>query len=550
MFFLAEFIFRRLFNHRLSLWWCVPLILVDVSLLSGLIYLANDLGIYLSPLYVLLIIAYGKRIIRWHLLVVISAAAGFAVMAEMSEFWQQNDILSMVVFFVIVIPSMIFLMLQDTKKMATFDPLTGLPNRSLFRVRLEQVIKGCGRNGKKAALLYMDLDGFKEVNDTLGHDVGDQLLKNVAERMRNSVKEKDIIARLGGDEFAIILDDIRDQEAPVIVAQKIGKKFDEPYQLDGRLVNVGISIGIAICPDHTSDINDLISFSDAAMYSAKKQKSGYALYSDKGIKSEKENMRLITDLRSAMKEGRLGIVYQPKQNLQTGEIDSVEALVRWEHSELGSIPPARFISLAEDSSLINELSEWVFETALRDCSNWEDRGCSLGVSINVSARNLQNEKLIVMLLSVIEGNKLKPNRVTLEITEASSMTDSDIAIKNLVGLSMMGVNISIDDFGTGHASMIFVQKLPVREIKIDREFVYNMLNNGRDKKIVQSLIHLAHDIGCNVVAEGVENYLAMEKLKEMGCDLAQGFSIAQPMQSDKLLGWITQYNLSGLNRVH
>lgn len=516
--------------------------LADVSLLSGLIYLVNDIGVYLSPLYVPLIIAYGKRVIHWHLFVLISAAAGFVFMAEMSEFWRQNNILSIAVFFAIVIPSMIFFMLQNTNKIATVDPLTGLPNRTLFQDRLEQVIKECTRNAKKAALLFMDLDGFKEVNDTLGHDVGDQVLKDVAKRLKNVIREGDIIARLGGDEFAIILNDIHNQETPVMVAQKIVNKFDEPFKVNDRLVNVGISIGIALCPEHTGDINDLIRFSDVAMYSAKKEKSGYLIYCDEHSKAKIENMRIVADLRSAMKEERLGIVYQPKQNLHTGKIDSVEALVRWDHADLGAIPPLKFVTLAEDSSLINELTEWVFKTALKDCSDWEEKGCSLNVSINVSARNLQNEKLIVMILSAIERHKLKPERLTLEITETSFMPNSDIAIKNLVGLSMMGVNISIDDFGTGYASMVYVQKVPVREIKIDGAFVDNMLTNGRDKKIVQSIIHLAHDMGCNVVAEGVENYIAMEKLKEMGCDVAQGFSIAQPMQSDKLLGWMMRYD--------
>jgi diguanylate cyclase (GGDEF)-like protein len=542
MVFFLELLLQRALGRRLPSPWYLPVLLIDVSALSTLIYFLGIFGVYLTPLYLSLIIVYYSRLNESFFYVVTLALIGFVFVTGLSDFWEQNTTLAIVIFFALLTFSISYYIYRKTKDQALFDPLTGLPNRSLFQDRLDMAIKGYRRSKKKSALLFMDLDGFKQVNDTLGHNVGDQLLKEVSDRLRNIVRETDTIARLGGDEFAIILNDIGSSAGvPTCIADKVLEEFTEPYQVNERLIDVGISIGISICPDHSDDMNDLIRFADVAMYSAKKDKSGYVVYCDEHNKSEIENLRLIADLRSAIKEDRLEIVYQPKTNLHTGNIESVEALIRWEHAELGLIPPVKFVSLAEDSVIINDLTEWVVRTALRDCANWDSSGCSLNVSVNISARNLQNKRLMVQIMSAIEGNKLRSDRLTLEITETSFMTQSDITIKNLVGLSMMGVSLSIDDFGTGHASLIYVQKLPIKEIKIDRLFVSNMLKNRRDSKIVQSIIHLAHDIGCRVVAEGVESNDVMERLKEMDCDLVQGFYISEPMRSDRLLGWLMQH---------
>lgn len=541
MVFIVQFLFRRALITSLPSQWYFLLLFIDVSLLSTIIYFSNGFGVYLAPLYLLLIIVYGSILNERFLHVVAIVLAGVVGLIEFSGYRKQNQELAIAMFFVLVILSYSYYVYRKVKIQALIDPLTSLPNRMLFQDRLEQVIKGCRRNNKKAALLFMDLNGFKQVNDTLGHNIGDQLLKEVSGRLQNVARSTDTIARLGGDEFAIILDDISDLNVPIRVAEEIIKKFEEPYQVDEKYIDVGISIGISLCPEHAIELHDLIRFSDVAMYSAKKEKSGYVVYSDEHNKAEIESLQLIADLRSAIKENRLEIVYQPKFNLHTSKIESVEALIRWEHAELGTIPPVKFVPLAEDSVLINELTEWVIKTSLKDCAEWEKDGCLLCVSVNVSARNLQNEKLMLQILSAIETNDLRSDRLTLEITETSLMTQSDVTIKNLVGLSMMGVNLSIDDFGTGHASLIYVQKLPIREIKIDRLFVSNMLKNGRDTKIVQSIIHLAHDIGCRVVAEGVETHEVMDNLKEMGCDIVQGFLISEPIQSRNLVDWFVQY---------
>ena len=515
--------------------------LIDVAVLSILIFMATGFGIYLTPLYLLLIFLYSSRLPGWYLIVVLINTLGFIVMAEMSEYWQSREILKSLVFYALIIPTVSYFVYIEKKDEAFVDPLTSLPNRTLFQRRLEQVIKSCKRNSKKAALLFMDLDGFKQVNDTLGHDIGDRLLKHVANRIKSAVRDTDTIARLGGDEFAIILSDVNDLNTPIHVAENIIKRFEEPYQVNEKLIDVGISVGISMYPEHAENISDLIRFSDVAMYSAKKEKSGYEIYNEKHNASEIENLRLIADLRSAIREDRLGLMYQPKVDLDSGKVDSVEALIRWNHAKFGDIPPIKFIALAEGSILINELTGWVINTALRHCAEWEKRGCSLNVSINVSARNLKNEKIMIQVLSAIEKNRLRPSRVTLEITETSLMTQSDMTIRNLIGLSMMGVSLSIDDFGTGHASLIYMQKLPVREIKIDRAFVCNVVSNERDKKIVQSIIHMAHDIDCRVVAEGVESNEVMIRLKEMGCDSVQGFWISRPMSADKVVDWLSRH---------
>lgn len=537
---LVEFLFSNRL-YELNSKGLIFLLLIDVFILSALVYFSSDLGVYLAPFYLLLIISYASKIVKWSFLIMTIALSGFIVVVEYSDFWQSQQLLKNLVFYTLFISAIFYFVYIRKKKGFLLDPLTSLPNRALFHERMGRMTKESSGGSKKLALLFMDLDGFKQVNDTLGHNIGDHLLIDVAKRIKKVVKKTDMIARLGGDEFAIIVNDVDGLDAPVRVAEKILQTFEEPFQVNDRLIDVGISIGIAMWPDHASDINDLIRFSDVAMYSAKKEKCGYVIYSEEHNKAEIESLKIMADLRAAIRADRLDLVYQPKLDLHTGKVDSVEALIRWEHSVLGHIPPVKFITLAEGSVLINELTEWVINTALKDCSEWEKSGRILNVSVNISARNLLNEKIMVQVLSAIEKHRLQPNRVTLEITETSLMTRSDMTIKNLVGLSMMGVNLSIDDFGTGHASLVYVQKLPVREVKIDRVFVNNILNNQRDNKIVKSIIHLAHDIDCRVVAEGVESNEVLMELKKMGCDLIQGFYISKPMSSDLLVNWLNNY---------
>jgi diguanylate cyclase (GGDEF)-like protein len=354
MIFLVELLLRRV-NKKVSIFWFVLLLLLDACAISAIIYSSETLGNILTPIYLFLLIADGGVAIGWrYTSIAMAAFVALLSMLGFAFFEMQNRLLLDVIALLLIIPSGFFFLYAKIIGMALVDPLTALPNRTLFQDRLEKVLKGCRKDGDKAALLFMDLDGFKQVNDTLGHNVGDQLLKEVSGRLGNVVRETDTIARLGGDEFAIILQGVGEPDIPVRVAKKVLEKFEEPFRVYDRLINVGISIGISLCPEHTDEIVDLIRFSDVAMYAAKKEKAGYVVYSHDYNKAEMESLKLASELRSAIKEGKLEIVYQPKIHLETNKIESVEALIRWEHEELGMIPPIKFIALAESSALINE----------------------------------------------------------------------------------------------------------------------------------------------------------------------------------------------------
>jgi len=527
----------RFIDSKILIFFCM---LIDITFLSTAIYFSNSYGVYLSPLYLLLIVIYSSKLPNIPFVIVTSAMLGFIVMVESSRYWQTNPMIKNMVFYALIIPAISYFVYLKKRSEALVDPLTSLPNRTLFQIRFEKVIKESRRMKKKVALLFLDLNGFKQVNDTLGHEIGDKLLKYVSVRIKSSIRDSDTIARLGGDEFAIILSDIADTDSPIHVAENIIHKFDEPYHIDDKLIEVGISIGISIYPDHSEDMSDLLRYSDVAMYSAKKEQSGYAIYCHTYYKSDIESLKIIADLRGAIRDNKLDLVYHPKVDIKTGKVDSFEALLRWQHDELGNIAPDKLIDLAEDSNLVNELTDWVTNTALRHCSEWEQEGYILNVSINVSARNMKNEKIMVQILTAIEKYRLQPSRVTLEITETTLAAQSDMTIRNLIGLNMMGVRLSIDDFGTGSASLVYIQQLPVHELKIDKAFVTNVLSSSRDRKIVQSIIHLAHDIDCRVVAEGVERKEIVRNLEEMGCDLIQGYFVSKPISPGKVTEWLAE----------
>ena len=536
---LADLLFRDFdfYNNKFLILCCM---LIDTLLLSSATYYANSFGVYLSPIYLLIIFIYSSKLPRIPFVIVTTVLFGFIVTVELSPYWQSHSLTKNIVFFVLAIPSISYLIYVKKRNEALVDPLTSLPNRILFQSRFEEALENTRRTNNKAALLFLDLNGFKQVNDSLGHEIGDTLLKHVAIRIKSAIRERDTIARLGGDEFAVILSDIKEIETAVHVAESIIRKFDDPYHINDSLVEVGVSIGISMYPDHSEEMSDLLRYSDIAMYTAKKEQTGYAIYSHEYNKLYVENLKIISNLRDAIREDKLSLVYQPKINIKTGKTESFEALLRWENTEFGNISPDKLIPLAEESNLINELTDWVVNTALRDCAEWERKGRILNISINVSARNLKNEKIMVHILTAIEKHRLQPRRVTLEITETSLASQSDMTIRNLIGLNMMGVYLSIDDFGTGHASLIYIQQLPVHEIKIDRIFVSEILSSSRARKIVQSIIHLAHDIDCRVVAEGVESKEVMLNLKDLGCDLIQGFWVSLPMSANRVVDWLLE----------
>ena len=428
---------------------------------------------------------------------------------------------------------------------ALHDGLTNLPNRVLLQDRLEQAILVQERETSPLALIVVDLDRFKEVNDTFGHHSGDFLLQEVASRLRQQLRASDTIARMGGDEFALILPRIGDAQAAVKVARKILNALDRPFMMDGQSITVGASIGIALCPSHGTDPDVLLRRADMAMYLAKNANSGYSLYSVDQDAALPGDLVLRGQLRTAIETGQLRLFYQPKIHLKTGLVTRVEALVRWQHPEQGLIFPDSFIPLAERTGLIRPLTDWVLNEALRQCREWHDNGIPLHVAVNLSARSLQEPDLPAKVAHVLETWRIDARYLKLEITENSIMADPPQVMAILSVLQGMGVRLSLDDFGTGYSSLVHLRQLSVDEIKIDKSFILEMTSNANDAAVVRATIELAHNLGRQVVAEGVDDETTCRILSELGCDLAQGFYFSKAVPADDLTRWLqeTQWGL-------
>lgn len=434
---------------------------------------------------------------------------------------------------------------QTIKYLAYYDPLTSLPNRTLLLERLQQAILD-GRNMKHpVALLLMDLNHFKEINDTLGHSRGDILLYQVGSRIRRVLFEPDIVSRLGGDEFAVLLPKLAAAEHIQIAVQKILKALEEPFQVEKLPIAVEVSIGIALYPDHGEDAEMLFQRADVAMYEAKRTGNGYAVYAAELDQHSPRRLALIGELRQAIEQNQLFLHFQPKISLTSGQVVGVEALVRWQHPEYGFIPPDQFIGPAERTGLIGPMSQWVLNTALNQSRDWIETGLNIPVSVNLSARNLHDPHLPAKVASLLRSTRVSSERLELEITESAIMVDPGRALENLNRLSEMGIGISLDDFGTGYSSLGYLKKgylkkLPVNEIKIDRSFVTDMVQNENDAVIVRSTIDLGHNLGCKVVAEGVERRETLERLKALICDAAQGYYISRPIPAADLTRWLNK----------
>lgn|GEM_PF-737442 len=423
---------------------------------------------------------------------------------------------------------------------ALHDALTDLPNRVLLRDRLQQAILIGQRERKPLALLMMDLDRFKEVNDTLGHHCGDILLQQVGPRLTGILRATTTVARLGGDEFAILLPGA-DVDGATVVVQKVLKALDAPFSLEGQTVHIGASIGIALFPEHGCDADLLMQHADVAMYVAKQSGSGYALYASERDPHSARRLALTAGLRQAIQEDQLFLLYQPKIDLKTGRMIGVEALVRWRRPDLGVIPPDQFIPIAEQTGLIKPLTLWVLNTALDQCRAWRDQGREVRVAVNLSTRNLQDPQLSEQVLHSIKTHGVPPDLLELEITESILMADPPRAMEILSRLNERGVHFSIDDFGVGYSSLGYLKRLPVSAIKIDRSFVKNMTEDEGDVTIVRSTIDLAHNLGRKVIAEGVENRQIREQLTLLGCDAAQGYYFSPPLPPADLLRWSDEF---------
>ena len=426
--------------------------------------------------------------------------------------------------------------MQALEYQAMHDALTGLPNRALFRDRLRQGVARVQRSETVLSLLLLDLDQFKEVNDTLGHHNGDLLLVQMARRIQAELRQSDTVARLGGDEFAVIAGDQLDPGGGQRVAERLLAAMAEPFVIEGTIFHLSASIGIARCPEHGEDPDTLLRHADVAMYQAKRQRQGFAIYSPDQDAHSSERVAMMTELRHALTRGELLLHYQPKIAVGSRTVIGVEALVRWQHPREGLLYPDRFIPVAEETELMWPMTEAILIMALRQYRAWRDAGMEIKVSVNLSADNLRDRGLAVRISELLAQEQVPGSALVLEITESSLMGEgAEHVLPVLVG---MGIGLSADDFGTGYSSLAHLKRIPLTELKIDKSFVLRMDSDPDDAAIVRPTIDLAHNMGLRVVAEGVENEVTLEMLRSFGCDMAQGFFIARPMPPSQLAGWL------------
>ena len=422
-------------------------------------------------------------------------------------------------------------------ELAYRDTLTGLPNRAYFVERLADGVRDAKSRDGALAVLTLDMDRFKMVNDALGHGLGDLLLVEVGKRLRDTLRDvRDQVARLGGDEFAVLLPGADAQKA-YGVAMRIAEALDQPMSLEGQMVDVSASMGISSFPEHGDDVQALLRHADVAMYQAKRQNSGAAIYDPRHHERNVERLSLLTELRAAVEHDELVLYYQPKVALVPGRQHHVEALVRWIHPTRGFIPPFDFIPFAEQTGYIKAITLWVMNAAIRQCGIWLRAGIEVNVSLNISARDLLNPDLPASFIEMLQRHGCESRLITLEITESAVLDDPLRALANLQALRDTGCMLSIDDYGTGYSSLSYLKQMPVSEMKIDRSFVMNLVENPNDEIIVRSTIELAHNMGLKVTAEGVETEAVLERLRELGCDLAQGYLISKPIPVEALEKW-------------
>jgi diguanylate cyclase (GGDEF)-like protein len=422
---------------------------------------------------------------------------------------------------------------------AMFDELTDLPNRVLFQDRLQQAILASQRENRPFALLALDLNRFKEVNDTLGHQQGDALLRQVALRLTTFSRQSDTIARMGGDEFSLLLPATNALGATVF-AKKIMTSMEEIFDLDGKSVEIGASIGIALFPEHGANCEILMRHADSAMYVAKRATSGFEMFDSKQTEAESLDFSLKAELRQAIEKDQLVLYFQPKISHLTRKITGVEALVRWQHPIRGLIPPDRFIPIAEQTGLIRPLTAWVLDHAIQQCAQLHHLGMPLTMAVNLSTINLKDPELPHKIIAVLEKNQLDPKWLELEITESAIMDDTMRTVQVLADLDKLGAKISIDDYGTGYSSLSYFKKLPLDDIKIDKSFVIGMSGSHDDATIVRSTIEMGHELGLRVVAEGVEDVETWNQLCKLGCDEAQGYFMSRPLPAADLLKWLCE----------
>lgn len=427
---------------------------------------------------------------------------------------------------------------EHVRRLAYYDTLTGLPNRARF---IEYVQKAIRPDSEcTVALLLLDLDRFKEVNDTLGHDFGDELLQQIGARLRSIMFDSDVVARIGGDEFGILAK-IATAGCIQRVLEKISLALDAPIMIDGLPIVVEASVGVALSPQHGVHATRLLQRADVAMYHAKSTGCIHAVYDPVFDPHSPERLALLGELRRALDDGELLLHYQPKVELKTGRVVGAEALVRWQHPKRGMIPPDRFILIAERTGLIKPLTNWVLDSALRQCVEWRRDGGPPCVAVNLSARSLYDPNLPQKIEEILMRCAIPADALVLEITESAVIVDPTRAIESLQRLACMGVRISIDDFGTGYTSLGAIRTLPAHEIKIDKLFVLGMAGGKSDEVIAQVILDLGRNLGFKVVAEGVEKEAVARRLATLGCDYAQGYLISKPLPGEQFAVWYAEY---------
>jgi len=428
---------------------------------------------------------------------------------------------------------------DQLKHMALHDTLTGLPNRKLLNDRLQQLFLQSQREKLAFALFLIDLDRFKEINDTLGHQFGDELLKMVSARLMSSTREKDSISRLGGDEFAVLLPQT-DYDGSKLCAERILNAMDAPFNINNISTESKASIGIALFPEHGDTADELMQHADIAMYQAKKSQSGFAVYDPSQNKHSLRRLKLMSDLRIAIENKKILIAYQPLINKDQRTIASVEALARWQHLELGDVSPDEFIPMAEQMGLIRQLTLQILEQAVQDCKKWCVQGYDFGININLSTYCLHDFSLSEEIENIIKQGGLDNKRVELEITETALMHDLSRAGKVLDKISAAGMRLAIDDFGTGFSSLSYLKNLPIDTLKIDKSFIQDMCECDDDHAIVKTIIELGHNLNCQVVAEGVESKQTIDSLKSLGIDVLQGFFYTKPLKFRDFEDWLNE----------
>jgi diguanylate cyclase (GGDEF)-like protein len=428
---------------------------------------------------------------------------------------------------------------EELHRMATTDDLTGLPNREYFRTRLDEEIKAASGSQRPFAVMLLDLDRFKEINDTLGHHYGDELLKELGPRLAAALGDDGLIARLGGDEFAILATIAGDDaEALEGIAARLTACVQESVVIEDMTLEVGASIGISRFPVDGTDPHALLRCADIAMYAAKDAHTGTKLYSSELDRHSVERLSVLSEFRRALDQEEIVVFYQPIVDVDGVTVHGAEGLIRWQHPERGLLAPGAFVGPIEQSSLIGPLTRYVLERCIAQCAEWRKAGYDLSVAVNLSVRNLLDRQLPYEIERMLDAHQLPAAALQLEITESMLMSDPERALAIVTHLSSLGVQFSVDDFGTGYSSLANLRRLPIDELKIDRSFVSPMLEDESDLIIVRSTINLGHDLGLRVIAEGVEDAATLRRLARLGCDLAQGYYMSKPIPADAFTEWM------------